>query len=148
MALVVTVSVAGRYFISRPIPGDYDIVGILCGCTIFSFLPHCQLVRGNVMVDFFTTKAPPRLRAALDLVGSAIYLAVAVMLTWRLIFGMLDMRHTGQEIAAFEFRLWWTMPYDVACMVVLILAIGYTLVRDLADLRAGRATTHAPVRGD
>ena len=54
MAAVVTVSVAGRYLFSAPINGDYDIVGILCGCAIFSFLPYCQLKRGNVIADFFT----------------------------------------------------------------------------------------------
>ena len=148
MAAVVTISVAGRYFLSRPVPGDYDIVGILCGCAIFAFLPYCQLVRGNVIVDFFTTRAPPRFRTALDLVGTSIYLAAAVMLTWRLIFGTLEMRRSGQVIAAFEFHLWWTMPFDVACMVVLILVIAYTFSRDLADVRAGRATRHEPVRGD
>jgi TRAP-type C4-dicarboxylate transport system permease small subunit len=148
MAAVVTVSVAGRYFISRPVPGDYDIVGILCGCTIFAFLPYCQMVRGNVMVDFFTTRAPPRFRAALDLIGTAIYLAAALMLTWRLIFGMLELSQSGQVIAAFEFHLWWTMPFDIVCMVVLSAVIAYTLTRDLADVRAGRATAHEPVRGD
>src|SRR5262245_20119050 len=57
MAAVVTISVAGRYLLSWPIPGDYDIVGILCGCAIFAFLPYCQLKRGNVLADFFTQKA-------------------------------------------------------------------------------------------
>jgi TRAP-type C4-dicarboxylate transport system permease small subunit len=57
MAAVVTISVAGRYLFSAPINGDYDIVGILCGCAIFSFLPYCQLKRGNVIADFFTQHA-------------------------------------------------------------------------------------------
>ena len=62
MAAVVTVSVGGRYLLSAPINGDYDIVGILCGCAIFAFLPYCQLNRGNVLADFFTQKASPRPR--------------------------------------------------------------------------------------
>src|SRR5262245_52565669 len=63
MAVIVTVSVGGRYLLSSPVPGDYDIVAILSGCAIFAFLPYCQLMRGNVIVDFFTTRASPRFRA-------------------------------------------------------------------------------------
>src|SRR5262245_50874116 len=63
MAALVTISVAGRYLISKPISGDYDIVGILCGCAIFAFLPWCQLNRGNVLADFFTQKASPQVKA-------------------------------------------------------------------------------------
>ena len=54
MALLVTVSVTGRYLIAAPIPGDYDLVAILSGCAVFAFLPYCQMVHGNVMVEFFT----------------------------------------------------------------------------------------------
>ena len=63
MAALVTVSVAGRYLISAPIPGDYDLVGIVSGCAIFAFLPYCQLTRGNVVVDFFTHGLSPRIGA-------------------------------------------------------------------------------------
>ena len=70
MAALVTISVGGRYLFSAPINGDYDIVGILCGCAIFSFLPYCQLKRGNVLADFFTQKASPRTKAALDAMGN------------------------------------------------------------------------------
>jgi hypothetical protein len=74
MAALVTVSVTGRYLFARPVPGDYDIIGILCGCAIFSF-----------------------------------------------------------------YR-WWTIPFDLFCMVVLVLAISYTLLQDIAHVRtAGHA---------
>ena len=137
MAAIVTVSVIGRYLFNRPIPGDYDIVGILCGCAIFAFLPYCQLQRGNVMADFFTARAPPRAKASLDAAGVAIYLAAAAMLTWRLYYGALEMRQSAEVIAAFDFYRWWTIPFDLFCMIVLILAITYTLAQDLAAARTG-----------
>src|SRR5215510_6693777 len=73
MATIVTVSVCGRYLLSRPIPGDYDIVGILCGSAIFAFLPYCQLKRGNVLADFFTQRASERVKAGLDGFGNLIF---------------------------------------------------------------------------
>jgi TRAP-type C4-dicarboxylate transport system permease small subunit len=146
MAAVVTISVIGRYLVSRPIPGDYDIVGILCGCAIFAFLPYCQLKRGNVLADFFTQKASARVKSALDAAGNLLFLAAAILFTWRLYYGMLEMRDSAEQIAAFAFFRWWTVPFDLLCMVVLIFAILYTLLQDLADARAGRLAAH-PIAG-
>lgn len=137
MALLVTVSVGGRYLFSKPITGDYDIVGILCGCAIFAFLPYCQLKRGNVIADFFTQNAPERFKAALDAAGNVLYLAAALMFTWRLYHGALEMQQSAEQIAAFAFYRWWTIPFDIACMIVLICAILYTFTQDLAGSKAG-----------
>jgi TRAP-type C4-dicarboxylate transport system permease small subunit len=132
MAAVVTISVTGRYLFSWPVPGDYDIVAILCGSAIFAFLPYCQLKHGNVLVDFFTTRAPARVKSILDAFGTFLYLAVAVMFTWRLYYGAIEMRESAEQIAAFRFFRWWTIPFDILCMIVLILAIIATLADDVA----------------
>ena len=107
----------GRYLFASPIPGDYDIVGVLCGCAIFAFLPYCQLKRGNVLVDFFTQSATPQAKSVLDATGSFLFLAAAIMFTWRLWHGLLEMRESGEQIYAFEFYRWWTIPFDIFCMV-------------------------------
>jgi TRAP-type C4-dicarboxylate transport system permease small subunit len=137
MAMVVTVSVAGRYAFSAPINGDYDIVGILCGCAIFAFLPYCQLHRGNVLADFFTQKASARTKAALDSFGNLIFLLAVIMFTWRLYYGMLDLRQSAEQISAFAFYRWWTVPFDIFCMIVLIGAVLYSLTEDIAGVRTG-----------
>ena len=148
MAAIVTISVIGRYLFSRPIPGDYDLVGILCGCAIFAFLPYCQLHRGNVLADFFTQKASARVKAVLDAGGNALFLAAVVMFTWRLYYGMLEMRQSSEQIAAFAFYRWWTIPFDIFCMVILVCAIFYTLLEDLAGAKAGRAGARPQVSGE
>jgi TRAP-type C4-dicarboxylate transport system permease small subunit len=140
MAVIVTISVTGRYLFSAPIPGDYDIVGILCGCAIFAFLPYCQLHRGNVLADFFTQSAPARAKAGLDAFGNVLFLAAMLMFTWRLYYGMLEMRGSSEQIAMFAFYRWWTIPFDLFCMIVLICAIFYTLLQDIAGAKAGQAT--------
>ncbi len=139
MALVVTFSVAGRYAMSAPINGDYDIVGILCGCAIFAFLPYSQLHRGNVLADFFTQKASARTKAALDAFGNVLFLLAVIMFTWRLYYGMLELRQSAEQISAFAFYRWWTIPFDLVCMIVLIWAIAYSLTEDLAGVRAGHS---------
>ena len=148
MAALVTISVGGRYLFSAPISGDYDLVGILCGCAIFSFLPYCQLKRGNVLADFFTQKASPRTKAALDAMGNLFFLLAAIMFTWRLYYGTLEMKASSEQIAAFAFYRWWTMPFDIFCMIVLIFAIAYSLLEDVAGAKAGHAAKRPAASGE
>ena len=83
MAVMVTVSVTGRYLFSAPVPGDYDLVGIIAGAAVFAFLPYCQLTRSNVVVDFFTTNVGTRGKAVLDAIGS-------LPLSWNHLVGVYD----------------------------------------------------------
>lgn len=148
MALLVTVSVTGRYLIAEPVPGDYDLVGIISGCAVFAFLPYCQLMRGNIVVDFFTTNVPARGKAVLDGIGTFLYLGIAVIFTWRMYYGMLELREYSEVIAAFNFYRWWTLPLNIFCMIVLIVVIVYTLIRDVDDIRTGRHASVRTVTGD
>ena len=45
------------------------------------------------------------------------------------------MRQTGEQISAFSFYRWWTIPFDIFCMIVLICAILYTFIHDVAGVR-------------
>ena len=148
MAAIVTISVAGRYLFSAPINGDYDIVGILCDCAIFSFLPYCQLKRGNVLADFFTQRASPSTKAALDAFGNLLFLLAVIMFTCRLNYGLLEMRQSSEQIAAFAFYRWWTIPFDIFCMIVLIFAILHSLIEDIAGARTGHPAEHPIAKGE
>jgi TRAP-type C4-dicarboxylate transport system permease small subunit len=145
MALLVSVSVTGRYLFAAPIPGDYDMVAIITGCAVFAFLPYCQITRSNVVVDFFTTGMAARPRALLDAVGSLLYLLVAILLAWRLYFGGTEFYASGEVLASFNFYRWWTIPFSLLCMALLIVVIAYTLVRDIA---ASRSRATGPERGE
>jgi TRAP-type C4-dicarboxylate transport system permease small subunit len=145
MAAMVTVSVTGRYLFSAPIPGDYDLLAIISGSAAFAFLPYCQMTRGNVVVDFFTTNMKPRGKAVLDACGTLLYLVIAVIFTWRLYYGGLELRANSEVLANFNFYRWWTVPFDLFCMLVLIAAIAYTLIRDIRDVRSGGSHPQAIV---
>lgn len=137
-AVMVTVSVTGRYLFAAPIPGDYDLIAIICGCAVFAFLPYCQMIRGNVVVDFFTSDISSFAKAILDAFGTLLYLLIAILFTWRLAYGGLELHASGEVLANFNFYRWWTIPFDLFCMVILILVIAYTLSRDIGDVRKGR----------
>jgi TRAP-type C4-dicarboxylate transport system permease small subunit len=135
MAVMVTVSVTGRYLLSAPIRGDYDLLAIMTGTAVFAFLPYCQMVRGNVIVDFFTNNLAPAKKAVLDAFGTLLFLIIAVLFSWRLFFGMLQLRDSGEVLASYDFYRWWTVPLNLLCMIVLILTILYSLVCDIGVAR-------------
>ena len=112
------------------------MTAVINGTAIFAFLPYCQLMRGNVMVDFFTGRASPRAKAALDAFGSLLFLAIGALLTWRLILGGIETYKNSDVTSTLSFPLWITFPFDIACMVVLVLVTGYTFAQNVAESRA------------
>src|SRR5918995_4732454 len=81
LTLLTVISVLGRAAFSAPIPGDFELVELGMAVAIFAFLPYCQIVRGNGIVDLFTNQASPRTKALLDGVGNLLFTAIAALLT-------------------------------------------------------------------
>jgi TRAP-type C4-dicarboxylate transport system permease small subunit len=90
-------SIAGRTFLGRPIQGDFELVQFGCAISIAAFLPWCQLSRGNIIVDFFTTGLPKRAQAALDAVGALLLAAVMALVAWRAGLGAESVWASGER---------------------------------------------------
>ena len=138
MALMTTVSIAGRAAFSEPVRGDFEIVAIGTGIAVFAFLPWCQLTRGNVIVDFFMDKAPVRAKALCDAIGGMLYVALGALLTWRMVYGGIDMRQYAELSLTLNFPRWTTFPISVVLMAFLIAVTVYTVGRSFREMRAGR----------
>ncbi len=138
LALMTTVSVIGRDLFSSPVPGDFEIVGIGTGLAVFAFLPWCQLMRGNVIVDFFMVRAPVRAKAFFDTIGGIVYLAIALLLTWRMVYGGIDMYQYSEKSMTINFPRWTTFPPSVLMLGFLIVVIVYTVRRSIIETREGR----------
>lgn len=138
MAILTSLSVFGRSVFLQPVPGDFEIVAIGTGIAVFAFLPWCQMVRGNVMVDFFMSAAPVRARILGDIVGGILYLGIAILLTWRMIFGGIDMYQYNELSMTINFPRWTTFPISIAMLAFLTVVVVYTIGRSIAEFRAGR----------
>ncbi len=90
IAGLVTVSVGLRWVTSSGLPGDFETVQMAVALAIFSFLPYTQLRRGNMLVDTFTIRLPPRAVVAIDAFWDIVYAAAAALLGWRLAVGATD----------------------------------------------------------
>ena len=71
----------------RPVRGDFELIEIGTAIAIASFFPYCHMVRGNVLVDFFTSQAHPRVKSAMAILANVIFSVVSILITWRMIVG-------------------------------------------------------------
>ena len=106
VALLVVVSVVGRRFFNAPIPGDFELVQMATAIAVFSFLPYCQARRGNIVVDTFTTRLPPRVNAVIDAFWDLVYAGMMGLMTACLAVGTLDHIRNGQTTMVLQFPIW------------------------------------------
>ena len=83
-------SIIGRETAGRTITGDFELVGLATGAAVGLFMPLCQLHRGNIVVDFFTARAPKRFNRGLDRLGALLLAVCCALLAWRAALGGLS----------------------------------------------------------
>lgn len=113
ITLMTCASLIGRNTTGWTLVGDFELSGSAAGAAIALFLPWCQVQRGNIIVDFFTTRASAATRAGLDRFGAALYAAVMALMTWRTSVGGLSAWHSQSGSMMLGFPEW--IVY--ACMV-------------------------------
>ncbi len=89
-AVLVCVSVLLRWATSRSVPGDFEWVQLCVALAAFAFLPLCQLRRGNIFVDTFTSRLPAAAIRFLDSLWDLVYALFAGLIAWRLAVGALE----------------------------------------------------------
>ena len=129
LSLMTVVSVIGRYLFAAPVHGDFEITEMGCAVAIALFLPYCQLVAGNVVVDFFTGAAPPRLKRLLDALGCLLIAAVAGVFAWRLALGGIDLHSFNDQTMVLGIPTWWGYAVLVPCCALLSLVGLETALR-------------------
>ncbi len=68
----------------RPIPGTYELVGILGAIIIGFSLPYTTMTRGHVIMDFLTESLPGRTRTALHVLTRVLAIAFFIIAGWNL----------------------------------------------------------------
>ena len=133
MVLLVVVSVLGRALFLRPVPGDFEIVGLGTGIAIFLFLPYCYLQRGNVAVDIFVRNLPAGVQRATDSLAAIVFALVGGLFAWRMLFGLFDTYRYEDISMIVGVPIWWVYPFAVASFALLCLSAAYTAVHGWPD---------------
>ena len=119
-------SITGRAIFGKPVPGDFEMVQIGCAIGIAAFLPWCQMRRGNIIVDFFTTRLPARAQAALDAFGALLLALAMALVAWRAGFGAQSVKAGGENLMISGIPAWIGYAAIVPSLGLTALAGFYT----------------------
>ncbi len=125
ITLMTCVSLIGRNTTGWTIVGDFELSGSAAGAAIALFMPWCQLRRGNIMVDFFTTRASAATQDRLDRFGALLLGLAMGLMTWRTTIGGLSAwkAHSGSMMLGFpEWVVYCGMVPPLALTTVIALA--------------------------
>lgn len=125
VAGIVVASVLGRWLFAAPIPGDFELVQIGTAIAVFAFLPYCQIVRGNIVVDTFTARLPARLRGRMDAIWDVVYAAAMALVAVCLTRGTLDTFASQEVSMVLRIPVWPGVAFGaVSCAYLAIVALA------------------------
>jgi TRAP-type C4-dicarboxylate transport system permease small subunit len=128
-------SVTGRALYGKPVQGDFELVQLGCAVGIAAFLPWCQWRRGNIIVDFFTTKLPPRAQGVLDGVGALALALVMALVAWRATEGALSVYASGERAMISRYPQWIGYAAIVPSLALTAVVALYTSWESFLDKR-------------
>lgn len=102
-------SITLRATTGKPVQGDFEMVQYICAIGIAAFLPWCQMRRGNIVIDFFTARVPPRAQAILDALGALLLALVMAVVAWRAGHGAQSVFASGERAMISRIPVW--IPY-------------------------------------
>ncbi len=139
LTLMTVYSVIGRDFFGKALLGDFELTAVMTGAAIALFLPWCQVKRGNIIVDFFTSRASDQTRSALDRIG-ALFIAVMMGLcAWRATLGGLSAYKSNSGTMMLGFPEWIVYSFIVPGLTITALIALVQALRglDAFDVKGG-----------
>jgi TRAP-type C4-dicarboxylate transport system permease small subunit len=128
-AVMVFVSVLGRWLFRSGIKGDFEMVQIATAVAVFAFLPLCQWRRGNVFVDTFTLRTPAWFNRNLDALWDLVYAAFAALIAWRLALGGIDSIRTRTSSMVLAIPTGWAIAVTAVIAAFLAIVTLATAIR-------------------
>lgn len=129
-------SVLARALGGRPIDGDVELTQFGIALAISLGLAWCQLMGGNIIVDFFTARLRERHLRRLDGVGCLLMALMCALLAWRTGVGALAVHEASETSMILSLPMWW---------VYASLAPGLALAALVALVQAGLHFTGRPL---
>jgi len=128
MMLLTCCDVVGRYFLSRPIFGAFELTEMLLAALIFAGLPLVTLRNEHVTVDLLDPITPDWLFRIQHVIASALGMLATGYLAWRLWLRALNMDSAGETTAQLKFKLaylTYAMSILMALTAVALLVLAF-----------------------
>ena len=129
ITLMTCVSLIGRNLLGTTIVGDIELAAAAAGAAVALFMPWCQWKRGNIIVDFFTTRASPATQEGLDRFGALLFALMLGLMTWRSTLGGINAWNSNSGTMMIGFPEWiiyaaMVPPLGLAAVIGLTQAIS------------------------
>lgn len=118
MMLLTCVDVVGRYFLSKPVYGGFEITEMLLAGLIFAGLPLVTLRNEHVTVDVFDAVTPDWLFWVQHMFACAVAFVATSYLAWRLWLRALNMDAAGETTAQLKLKLAY-LTYSMSLLMAL-----------------------------
>jgi TRAP-type C4-dicarboxylate transport system permease small subunit len=135
-AILTGISIAGSVTY-KPLPGEIEMVEILCGVAVFAFLPYCQLHKGHVGVDLLVAAFGHKAINWTQLVGDIIITVLMALLAWRHWIGTLDKFRNGEFTPILFIPMWWGFAAAMILLFVNVIVSAWTVYADIRDMQEG-----------
>ncbi|KPQ07810.1 MAG: Tripartite ATP-independent periplasmic transporter, DctQ component [Rhodobacteraceae bacterium HLUCCA12] len=116
-----------------PIPGDFEIVSIGAGVSIFFFMAWAQFNRGHVTVDIFVSVLGERGMAAISALMNLVLTIAVIVLAQQLGNGLEDKRRYGETSLILQIPLWYSYVGGMIGLYSFALVSAYTVWRSLNE---------------
>jgi TRAP-type C4-dicarboxylate transport system permease small subunit len=83
LMVLTTGDVLGRKFLSKTIPGSFEISEYILATFILLGAAYTQQVKGHVGVDFITSRVSPRLRTICQIITTLLSLFIIAIMIWQ-----------------------------------------------------------------
>jgi TRAP-type C4-dicarboxylate transport system permease small subunit len=129
---VITVVTCGNLILRNTtgdsLAGAFEITAVCTGAAIALFMPLCQLRRGHIIVDFFTTGLSDATNDKLDRLGALVLALVFALLSWRTCLGGLSAYTANSQTMMMGIPEWYvyaamTPPFAVSALIGLHQAV-------------------------
>ncbi|MEN9886278.1 MAG: hypothetical protein RL758_856 [Pseudomonadota bacterium] len=118
ITLLTCVSVLGRETVGKTITGDFELSAAAAGAAVALFMPWCQMRKGHIIVDFFTSKASDHTNALLDRFGALMMSVMTGLLAWRTTVGGLNALNSRSGTMIVGFPEWIVYAVMIPPMVL------------------------------
>ena len=111
-------SVIGRDTLGKAIVGDFELSGAAAGAAVALFMPWCQVRRGHIIVDFFTSKASDAAQRTMDKLGALMMALIMGLMAWRTSLGGLNAWTTQSGTMMLGFPEWIVYAFMVPSLAL------------------------------
>ena len=124
MMLLTSADVILRLF-RHPIPGTYEIVGLL-GAVVISFsLAYTSVEKGHIAVEFLVQRLPRNVQAFIEAINNFLGIFLFGVIAWQSILYAADLRQTGEvsmtvQMPTYPFVYGIALGCGLLCLVLIV----------------------------